>query len=356
MTQTPLSSVSQASKSITHQHPTNVLQISHNLTIGETLHALSLYGVLSAPVVVLTSLEDLPDSSPYETLVGWVSVADICRGLVSDPSLNLKGHGSMLSVMSALDKTGNKYFDRPIITLTDSGDKELMFVSDASAASVLDACLMLVGEKGVEKGHARHRIGIFDSHGSIIQVISQQDLVSFLHKNVALFGSIASKSIDELGLASVKPDLFTLVPSTLTIDAIIALTNKGLSGAPITDQSVPIAHFSLSDLRGITRSHLGVLSLPLGEFVALKNGTSFLGNAQPSNLTSGLHLNPFFESSNKGMQPGVPNIKVTKHTTFSETLGLLSESKVHRVSVVDRNGKIESLISLTDILAFATKT
>lgn len=205
MSTTPFSAVYQSSKSTAH-HQSNVLQLSHSLTIGEALHALSLYNVLSAPVVIHASLEDLDanDANSIQTqaLVGWVSIGDICRGLASEP---FHSQGSMLCIMSDLEKNGNKFFDRQIITLADEGDKELMFVSEASEASLLASSLMLSGKKG----RVRHRIGIFDGHGEVVQVVSQSDIISFLFKNESLYTSTARKTLAELGLAAMDRNLFT---------------------------------------------------------------------------------------------------------------------------------------------------
>lgn len=41
-------------------------------------------------------------------------------------------------------------------------------------------------------------------------------------------------------------------------------------------------NFSLSDLRCITPEHFGALALPVAEFIALENGTEFLGYSIPS--------------------------------------------------------------------------
>jgi CBS domain-containing protein len=272
LSSTPLSTVLKT-KSI-QPRAAQMLFLAHNLTIGEGLHALSLYKVLSAPMVIGGDLEYNESS-----FIGWISLTDICRGLISD--LNIKSHhGSMLSVMSHLEQDGPKYFDRMLITLTNSDDKELLYVTDVEGTSLLDSCLLMLAG-GNEKGRVRHRMGIFSNNGEIISIVSQSDVVRFLAANEGMFWSVASQTLEELGLAKVNSKITTLLPSMLAIDAIGYLLDEHISGAPIVDDSgKPIAHFSFSDLRGITREHLGVLALPLGEFISLTSGTTFLGYSQ----------------------------------------------------------------------------
>ena len=348
---TPLSAVLKAKGVNPHQQ--RILQLSHTLTIGEALHAMSLYSVLSAPIVISPDLESInEEDSSFQCLAGWVSLGDICRGLISDPHIKAHEHGSMLSLMSALEKEGHKYFDRKLITLADSDDKELLFVADAVGASIMDACLMMLGGKENEK--VRHRIGIFDSHGEIVGVISQSDIARFLCSNEKMFSSVASKTLSDLGLAKKPSKVTVLFPTMLTLDAIHHLTKEGISGAPVVDEKSgsPIAHFSLSDLRGIKREHLGVLALPLAEFIALASGTSFLGYCQRSPSHHCLS-SPFPTEPNQ-----IINVTATRSNSLSTLLKLFTDHKIHRIPlVVDEGGKIkiESILSLTDLLRFATK-
>ncbi len=134
-----------------------------------------------------------------------------------------------------------------------------------------------------------------------------------------------------------------------------------------------MANLSTSDLRGIQPEHLGVLALPVAEFLALLHGTTYLGYAakhsqQVSRASSaslarrtaardlpiamtpsccvGASRRPqaehaFFAASRGTSAPSgpgaasdsVPLITCTRASTLQQVLALMADHAVHRVRV-----------------------
>ncbi len=88
------------------------------------------------------------------------------------------------------------------------------------------------------------------------------------------------------GLFDDRRPMITVDPNALTLLAFEGMLARGVSGAPVVNADGEIvANLSVSDLRCIQPEHLGMLALPVAEFVALTHGTTYLGYSQGGGIS-----------------------------------------------------------------------
>eukprot|EP00798_Chlamydomonas_sp_ICE-L_P017941 gene17941-24344_t len=367
-----------------------VFCLQHDMTIAEGLKALSKRKILSAPLMVSVGLEDLEVTEvPQEpSLFGWVDVNDILRGLLSylhDKHKKDKLPSNMLQLMTELEGEGKTFGSKSLVSLAGGEDRSLIFQADATTKlldTIKDSFL-----KTQSNGRVIHRLAIFDAHGAITNIFAQLDVMKYLCNNAPLvFGELGNSSIEELGFLSNRMPVTTVVPNSPTILAFEQMISDGVSAAAvISEKGEMIANLSVSDIRCIQPEHLGVLALPVAEFLALLHQTAYLGYSQRSSESS---QHPFFAGSPKvrpsivipfspgnapshtnmssgemndaevrpsivipsspgnapshmNMSPGEMNdaevrlIAAKPTSTLREVLQLLSDNHVHRVYVMD---------------------
>lgn len=305
-------------------------------------------------------MPDIEDSGSFETtpqLMGWVDVGDIVQALLTYlSSKNEEMPSAMLALMTALEKEGPAFASKPLITITDGGDRGLVFLGDCENVSIMTAIREAFIQYKNERRHINHRIGLFDAHGEVTHVISQMDVVKWIVSQNAQDERL-SKSLTELGLMTGKPPVVSVNAHTPTLVAYGTMSSSGVSGAPVvTDAGEIIANLSTSDVRALTSEHFGILALPVAEFLALEHHTAYIGYSVSSSSHSG---HPFFASSpRKGRQPRKGDIQVfavNKETTLGEAMTKFVENHIHRVYVInDERGfpVVESVLTLTDVLQF----
>jgi CBS domain-containing protein len=147
-----------------------------------------------------------------------------------------------------------------------------------------------------------------------------------------------------------RPPLLAVGAHEVTLLAFARMTEAGVSGAPVTtDAGELIANLSVSDLRLFTLEHVGMLALPVAEFLALAHRTSYVGyTADASSFAAA----PFFASR----RPGADDVRlhaIRRGATLREVLAKLVGAHVHRLYVVDTDAppmRAEHVVTLTDVL------
>ncbi|KAG2436215.1 hypothetical protein HXX76_006527 [Chlamydomonas incerta] len=300
----------------------NVVFLEHNSSVGHALQVLAKRHILSAPLVILPGLEDMEGAdadgaAAPPQLIGWVTVESILRAFLQQME---EKHGklprNMLLLMTQLEKEGPAFAEKLLITVAGSEDRGLMFQVN-SDVPLLDA----IRESFVPTGKpAAHRLAVFDASGAITAVVSQLDVIRYLRERLELLGGLADATVAELGWAA--PGSRPLVAVEASLPALLAyerMARAGVSGAPVVADSeaavgsgggngsgAMIANLSMSDLRNIQTQHLGILALPVGEFLALLHNTSYLGYSQ---RTSAQATHPFFASGPPtALPPGGPRV------------------------------------------------
>lgn len=338
---------------------------------------LASHRILSAPVVTsTTNTPASPSASPQCAVgdfCGFIDVRDILSSFLQEvPSLK---EAKMLKRMRILEEEGIKFSAKPIKDLKRLGSDGWFYSLDAAASTTLYDIIHdgFIYSKDLEHdqgdfGSTRtqkivHRLAIFDQSGSVTQIVSQSDVVKFLHANKKDFGSILSQTVECLGL--VKGAVISVAPETPALDAMALMEDRAISAvAVVNSKGAIIGNFSISELRTIMAEHFGSLSLPVGEFLALEHGTEYAGFAvsREGDESDALERTASYRfaserdsrrrESHPGSEVGQMLITCRPDSTFVEVLDKLVEHRLHRLYVTTEDLVPKGVITLTDILRF----
>eukprot|EP00298_Acanthocystis_sp_HF-20_P010615 c18948_g1_i1.p1 GENE.c18948_g1_i1~~c18948_g1_i1.p1 ORF type:complete len:327 (-),score=125.94 c18948_g1_i1:64-1044(-) len=159
-------------------------------------------------------------------------------------------------------------------------------------------------------------------------VISQSDVLNFLHENSNQVESIVTKTLQEHGFLShdapsIGPKkLITLSHKASAVQGFRTLYNDHTNAVAVVDENGKLVdNLSATDLRGIPEeSILSLLTLPVLTFLE--------------------HVRKVVR------QP----ITCTKRSTLKEVIDILVERRIHRVWIVDDLFHVEGVVSLTDVI------
>lgn len=319
------------------------------------LQILAKHDILSAPLVLLPSFEDGGDINLSPQLLGWLDVQDILMAFLK----HLEGCGhdipvKMLALMNALEEEGPKFSAKTLVTMGGGEDRRLVYAADGASTSVLTAIQDFFLQQS--ENRVCHRIAMFDAHGEVTAIISQSDVVAWLVRNEQHLGRDLERTVEELGLLTGKPPVFSVNPYDPTLVAYAGMSRAGVSGAPVVaDTGEMIANLSISDLRALTAEHFGALALPVAEFLALEHHTAYVGYAVQGNIAD---KQPLFTSSRHhgGPQKGdIALYTISPKATLRQVLHSYVEKNIHRLYVTGQSGgplKVDSVLTLTDVLRY----
>jgi 5'-AMP-activated protein kinase regulatory gamma subunit len=126
---------------------------------------------------------------------------------------------------------------------------------------------------------------LYDDAESIVNIVSQTDIVKFLSLNRAQLGRLAKRTAASLGWCPKR--VVAVTPEVAAIEAMALMNEKRVSAVAVVDAPGGriIGNFSVSEMRTIMAEHFGALALPVAEFLALEHGTEFAGyGARPSTV------------------------------------------------------------------------
>jgi CBS domain-containing protein len=326
----------------------------------------------------------------------------------------------MLKRMRVLEAEGVKFAAKPLRELQTAGCDGSFF--DASAAGATLRAVVREGflhpgapagagvaappaascasSKGARAARpVVHRLALLAESGAgIAAVVTQSDVIAFLHARVAALGSLADASVARLGLVAGAERLISVPPETAALDAMALMDARGISAVAVVaaaDGRI-LGNFSVSELRSIVAEHFGSLALPVGEFLALEHGTEYAGymsqpaaevatpaaagflaarraslgrksssGARPAGGAQRASMDGLAPSASMGRRASAgaaaaaaaPGAEVGQAlvtcgpgATLREVLALLVERRLHRVYVVDAALRPVGVITLTDIL------
>lgn len=214
---------------------------------------------------------------------------------------------------NGIAKLGEKFLDHKVKDLTGRSD------NDAYAA--------VIGEERAHRlvrlfGLGVHRVAQLDLQGTLTNVISQSDVVKYLHNNIDLLGDQAVKPINELNMISTDR-LVVAQADQSAISAFKLLADNLVSAVPLVNKDGALTGtLSVSDLR-LIQDDLSPLQLSALQY--------------------------------KSIQEPIPSIVCAPNTTLGSVIATLANSNVHRVWVVDDQQKPVSVISITNVCEFLTQ-
>jgi len=188
--------------------------------------------------------------------------------------------------------------------------------------SLFHAIEILARERGL------HRVPVIDENRKLINIITQSQLVQFLHEHLNMIGEKKNKTIEMVPDA--LKSVFHVHEDQLAIEAFKMMTEHALSGVAIVDSDGKlVGNISLVDLKAIS-----------------PDGRMFHRLYQTA---KNFILKIRKEYAEKDGRPrSVVFVKPTD--TLETAIRVLAEHKIHRVYVVDDEHKPIGIISLKDIL------
>jgi CBS domain-containing protein len=260
----------------------------------------------------------------------------------------------MLSQLDRLNEMGPKFASQPLSRVAPGRDGELLYQSSESQSlRVLIKEVLSPPREGVA---ACHRVGVFsirDGRIHVDAVVSQSDVVYWLSdkmKSGEIDGALASASIEALQLSPRK--VLCVSAETPAVEAFNSLLRDGLSTAGLVSSrsggggaSPLVGALSLSDLRGLVASKLGVLALPVGEFLALRKD-SVWSSAGSSHGSSAGASEPLRDSLMRkhtllSLPPG---------SSFEDLVNAMAANSARAVFVLDAQSQPLSVVTASDVL------
>jgi len=172
-----------------------------------------------------------------------------------------------------------------------------------------------------------HRVPIIDGDRKLKSVLSQSQVIDFIHSNINTLGSIKDKPLEQM--QGVLKKVFTVKEDSLTIDAFKLMQENSLTGvAVVNENDTVVGNLSVRDLKGLR-----------------------LENQLFHRLFQTVH-NFLRHMKEERKDDGRPRTKQVVHLTdrLSLVVQILVEQNIHRVYVVDEGNKPIGVVSLRDIL------
>lgn len=382
-------------------------------TIAEALGKLAKRELLSAPVMMApvapahaeglagvsgTALTDHADPSVFSSFLGFVGVEDIVAALCDTAVRRMQitvpisaGPGTPEFWQAVLrGDAGFEWLHKRLDEIAFSGDGGLMFSGSAPDHNLLRTCYrgMLYGGPQDAEGNTRiiqpcfHRFAIFDTDGSIVDIISQHDIVRFMQSNVHRLGALADASLESLGF--VTDDVVTVPASLPALEAFAQLNKRRVTSMAVVDDEHGslLSCLSGSDLRGIDVNHLEWLTIPVGEYLSIVHGLDYAGYQTPHHTRAYKdNADPYLLQPRRKEPQDSPEgraeeaakrrdrsaalpacmrraahdaISLPPSSPFKDALNLLAKRHVHRIYVKHPvTNRPVGVVSLTDVLRMA---
>jgi len=341
-----------------------VAMISTTQSVGDAMQVLAAEHVLSAPLVLLTSSSD---DSKYMVL-GFLSVGDFLRAFVERAERAVQYDTPLLTRMRTLSALGSEFCASGVIALHASDDGEVVFRGATEAMSLLE--LVRSGFLRLPFRRpplpARHRVGVFDEHGHLSDIVSMSSITVWALQHFDQLGALPKRTLAELGLAGSGSEAadappreeVVCVPTEMpTHVAFGTALHRGVSAVGVTDAAsgVLVANLSQSDFRSFAAYDFGSLALPVGEFLVHRHNQSVPADDE----AAGEHGDNAPGSSARGIRDpwaralAAARVAVTLRPddTFLRLLEALVAARVHRVYICNDQMTPVAVVSHTDVLA-----
>lgn len=171
-----------------------------------------------------------------------------------------------------------------------------------------------------------HRIPIVNEKGEVVCIISQSDLVAFLHKNTDMFQAVLNKKVSDAS-AKLIHKVITVHMSSPVIDAFEMLYTKGVNAVAIVDNDGRIVgNLSPADLKGIVGHSFESLYGDVDSFLKLVRSKEI--QKQEHQVAT-----------------------VSADSTLQAAVDRMMELHVHRIYIENVDRKPVGVITLTDIIS-----
>jgi len=285
----------------------------------------------------------------------------------------------MFSIMKALDELEPSFTAKQLIAVGCINTGQIMSLEKNRHAPMSWIVRNgFLGARTVPTTPVCHRLACFNARGHFEHVISQWDVVEFLHRHPEEMGATGGKTLHELGLDS--KDVVCVDARIPAVQAFALMHHGNVSGAAIVSGGQLVGNISVSDIRGLLPEHFGALGLPVLDFLDVqRNLHEEAAEPEPMEEAEGArvsyeviqlrrnHLRNLEKAGGAAPPAGAGErrawmrrkagvreraaVTCTASATLSEVVALVVEGHLHRVYVTEGGrGLPQSVVTLTDLL------
>jgi len=283
--------------------PDKLIEVRHDTSVEQVLALMQRYGITSIPVRAAGDEQTPGDSSELLGMINLMDVVAFCVFAIAE------GDAYLRVDLDNLDNLDSMAAD--VIGLVSSeGASEWSFKTYAASEPLNEVMYPFVA--GV------HRVMVTGDDGEE-GLLSQTDIVRFIHRNADKFPA----DVLAAPIAACKGTPVTMDASSRALVGFRKMVvNDRSSVGIVDDQGVLVGNLSLSDLRGLSKASFGLLADPVGDYLRSRSATGAVR----------------------------PLIKVPEGTSVQDVIKMMVEEKVHRVWIVDADGKPLGQASMSDVL------
>nr|AAA96956.1 protein kinase [Chlamydomonas reinhardtii] len=348
---------SESLQSFVSQHTHSIIALKKNAPVGEALKTLGDNKILSVPV--------LDDEGEY---LGAFSVGDVLRVLMQELETQL-GHGwfERMSTIKAADveAVGTAVCAKKVHTVTHPGDLWLKGDAKTTVLTVIKEGFQVLDRKGhhrifvvdPRKAHLRDRQRQHRGHQHQApaarspsqrlrptDIVSQLDVVKLVSEHKDKLELVMDKTLEDLEIF--EGSVFTIHASATALEAFhhMALDHKSCLGI-VDNTGKLIGSVSISDLRFVGSNNYGLLMSTVAEFSVIINGKG----PSAEEAIKGTRA-PWRDNKWADVLKAVPLPTLTPSATFGKLLETMAGQGLHRIYIVDEDGKPVSIVTLTDVV------
>ncbi|KAK7325255.1 hypothetical protein VNO77_29414 [Canavalia gladiata] len=333
-----------------------LVEVPYTASLAHTMNTLVANKVLAVPVAAppgqwigaggsMIVESDKQSGAVRKHYIGMVTMLDIVAHIAGEDHL---------SGGDDLTKHLDQRMSVPVSSIIGHSFEGLSLWTLNPSTSLLDC--MEVFSKGV------HRAMVpIDSHvenvsagvelvesASSYQMLTQMDVVRFLKHHAAQLHSILSRSVQDLGADTER--IYAITERTRLIDAIKCLKAAMLNAVPIVRASDVCEDDHKQHINGRCRKLIGTFSATDLRGCYLETLKSWLGISALA-FTEEVASSPLYtatDSENRGSRRDL--VTCYAQSPLSEVIDKAVTRHVHRIWVVDQEGLLVGVVSLTDVL------
>ncbi|KAK3411057.1 hypothetical protein EUGRSUZ_J03066, partial [Eucalyptus grandis] len=330
-----------------------LVEVPYTASLAHTMNALVANTVVAVPVAAppgqwigaggsMIMESDKQTGTIRKHYIGMVTMLDILAHIAGDDRVNGGGSGDGSSDLV-------QKMAVPVSNIIGHCLEGLSLWTLNPNTSILDC--MEVLSKGIHRAlvpldsHMENLSGVeLVESASSYRMLTQMDVLKFLKEHNSGTAAILSRSVEELG--AINRNVYAITDRTRVIEAIKCMRAALLNAVPIVESGA---------LEEEDHSQLGRGRKLIGTFSATDLRRCHVSEQRPwlsataLEFTESISPSPLYSASSEGVPPR-ELVTCRDDTPLAEVMDKAVKKHVHRVWVVDHQGSLAGLVSLTDMI------
>ncbi|KAF8025371.1 hypothetical protein BT93_F2266 [Corymbia citriodora subsp. variegata] len=339
-------------------HKRRLVDVPHTASLADTMNALVTNRVLAVPVAAppgrwigaggsMIMEADQETGFIRKQYIGIVTMLDILSHIA-------EGDDDDVEKVSDDQRDLGKKMAAPVSSVIGHNLEGLSLWTFNPNTNILDC--MEVLSKGIHRAlvpidsHMENIAGVeLVESAPSYRMLTQMDVVQFLKDHSSEMEGIATRSIRESG--AVSRHVYAITDQTTVIEAIKCMRATTINAVPIVaSEEFEHDHSQLLDLEGEGRKLVGTFSATDLRGCHLATLQSWL-SATALDFTEKISKSPLYPTSpGKGSPRPREPVTCTDGSSLAEAMDKAVDKHVHRVWVVDQQGLLTGVVSLTDMI------